>query len=93
MHNGSLQTLREVVIHYNKPSANLAIYQIPDNYVSRYEQIMTYDNDLKRNQRRVSVASEAAIKFGLGLSKQEVDDLVEFLEKGLTDYQLHHLLK
>lgn len=93
MHNGSLQTLREVVIHYNRPSTNLAIYQIPENYVSRYEQVMTYDNDLKRNQRRVSVASEAAIKFGLGLSKQEVDDLVEFLEKGLTDYQLHHLLE
>lgn len=84
MHNGSLQTLREVVQHYNDPQASVAGFCYADGGVRPDRQAPDIDCDRFRNRLRTTMLPPA-LSHPLGLSDREIDALVAFLERGLTD--------
>lgn len=85
MHSGSLQTLDDVVNHYNDINTSLNSY-IPGLEIQDfYKNLVSFDNDSKRNELRYLQVEGTAFLLGLKLTDQEKEDLVHFLEVGLTD--------
>ena len=85
MHNGSLRNLREVIEHYNSSLAALDGYQVSSDIQQHYDEAILVDKDPVRNKLRHLLISTGEIRRGLGLTAQEKDDLLLFMEKSLTD--------
>ena len=83
MHNGSFQTLRQVIEHYNKISESLEAY-LPDPFLQ-----FPYRRDLEVNTQSSEDIFRSVfqpfLRRGLRLSEEEMGDLEHFLRKGLTD--------
>jgi cytochrome c peroxidase len=83
MHDGVFQTLREVVQHYRDPRASIAAHQAAGAR-RQGERFLSVDRDRFRNQLRLS-ALPPSLANPLELDDEEVDLLVAFLERGLTE--------
>lgn len=93
MHNGAFESLEDVIEHYNSQRSSMKNFKVPTSYLLYYSQNITVDQNVNRNDLRSAQIKEAKIKFGLGLTKSEREDLLEFIKFGLTDYRLQKNLK
>ncbi|MCP4911552.1 MAG: hypothetical protein GY909_00425 [Oligoflexia bacterium] len=90
MHSGAFATLEQVIEHYNMPRRSLHHFDITKMDFSVYDVNFVYDSDFRRNEKRISAIDVEEMRHrGLGLTQQEKDDLLSFLNKGLLDYRLH----
>jgi cytochrome c peroxidase len=88
MHNGAFKTLREVVDHYNDTQTSLLGFkEVPPHFEVYGKELSTefyVDQDPKRLGERLEQI-DPILQSPLGLSSKEKEDLVDFLENGLTD--------
>lgn len=95
MHDGALATLKDVVSHYNNPFRGIDDYSV--NTVQKlyghiYNKFIYVDRNPYRNiYRKEAVAP--VIRNPLGLNSVEIDSLVCFLKKSLTQEKFHSRLK
>jgi cytochrome c peroxidase len=94
MHDGALSTLDEVVNHYNNPSRgidNFSVNIVQKLYGDIYNEFIYVDKNPYRNfYRKQAIAPP--IKTPLQLSKRQMNDLVCFLKKSLTQEKFHNEL-
>lgn len=91
MHDGSLKDLEAVVVHYNNPSRSIDDYSVRDLqtlYSGIFNDFIYVDKNPYRNiYRKQAIAPP--IKAPLGLNSREIDSLVCFLKKSLTQQKYH----
>jgi len=85
MHNGTFETLEQVVDHYNNIPSSLFGYQVPDTIQIQYEATIIVDSNSNRNDNRVQQIDVRELREGLRLSAQERADLVTFLREALSN--------
>jgi cytochrome c peroxidase len=89
-HNGSFNTLEDVVEHYDDIRASLEGYRIMqqlENYLAPLK-----DHDPFNNYIRYENLPED-LPLSLYFTEEEEESLVEFLRYGLTDYKLQRNIK
>lgn len=90
MHDGSLNTLEDVVAHFSDIKASLESFRI-------VEQLKNYLEPLKDHDHATNEARYAHFPDDLPLkvdfTKEEKEALVDFLRYGLTDLRLHGSVK
>jgi len=95
MHDGALEDLKTVVVHYNNPSRSIDDYSVLDLqklYGSIFNDFIYVDKNPYRNiYRKQAIAPQ--IRTPLGLNNIEVNSLVCFLKKSLTQEKFHFQLK
>lgn len=87
MHNGSLKTLRDVIIHYNNIKLGLDEYVMPASYQIPYSDKVVQTSTDVLNQEIYSGVFQPFLRKGLNLSNKEIDALEYFLTKGLTELE------
>jgi cytochrome c peroxidase len=94
MHDGALATLKEVVNHYNNPSRGIddfSVNTVQKLYGKIYNEFIYVDKNPYRNiYRKQAIAPP--IKRPLALDDQQINDLVCFLKKSLTQKEFHRKL-
>lgn len=85
MHNGSLLTLREVVEHYNKIDLFLNNYQLDESIQIPYKDKIILYNSAALLDNMYKGVFQPFLRRGLNLTELEIDALVLFLEKSLTE--------
>lgn len=92
-HNGAKRTLREVVDHYNSVNTSIDNYKIPLTYErTSVVSLKVFDTPDEKRQLKSSVQA-GFLRHGLGLSEEEKDNLVTFLEVSLTDPKFKNYLR
>ncbi len=94
-HNGAKRTLREVVEHYNGVFKSVDEYIVPKSYdLTSVVPLRIFDSKEERNELKTSVQA-GFLRRGLGLTEEEKDNLVHFLENSLTDpkFKNHFLVR
>jgi cytochrome c peroxidase len=85
MHNGTFESLEQVVDHYNNVPSSLFGYTVPDSIQRQYEATVLVDSDATRNNLRIQQIDVNELQTGLGLTAQEKADLVIFLRDALSN--------
>lgn len=85
MHNGIFKTLREVIIHYNNVRHSLHHFELTPERRAEFPVEIEVLNDRATVNEIFNSIQAPFLKFGLGLTKEEMDDLESFLSSGLTD--------
>lgn len=85
MHSGSLKTLRDVVDHYDDIQTSLMEFSLSESLSTFYTSGVLKDTNIERNELRRLQVRFGPFLSGLGLTEEEKDDLVYFMEYGLTD--------
>lgn len=85
MHSGALETLEEVVEHYNNIGLSLNTFQINPKWYEFYNNSIFLDQDKERNELRRLQVRFGPFLSGLHLTLEEKGDLVHFLKVALTD--------
>jgi cytochrome c peroxidase len=85
MHNGTFNTLEEVVDHYNNIQGSLFNYQLTSSFsTGNYIESILVDTNSTRNSIRFNNIDNGRLRGGLNLDQQERADLVNFL-RALSD--------
>lgn len=87
MHNGAFATIEEVIEHYQDPKKSLETYQLTNVDLTNYSSQFVVDRDEKRNQERIDKIPFENVRNGISLTKEEAEDLKNFLMTGLLDYR------
>ena len=80
MHNGSIETLEDVVNHYNNIGNSLSNYQISPDLQASYQEEILVDKNFARQTNRFNAIDNRRLRSGLNLSSQERTDLVNFMK-------------
>jgi cytochrome c peroxidase len=86
-HNGSFQTLEQVVEHYNDPVRSLLTYSLTEqmsDYSYNYQATPIIDQNKPETLMLLLNSVSADLELKLHLSSQEKADLVAFLKHSLT---------
>jgi cytochrome c peroxidase len=94
MHDGALKDLKTVVLHYNNPSRSIddySVLELQNLYGSIFNDFIYVDKNPYRNiYRKQAIAPQ--LRRPLGLNNAEVNSLVCFLKKSLTQEKFHFQL-
>ncbi len=85
MHNGSIESLEEVVRHYNDIAFSLSNYSVSKDLQSAYQEEILVDKNKIRQENRFNAIDNNRLKSGLNLSALEQAELVDFLKNALSD--------
>ena len=84
-HSGAVDSLKELVEHYNSIGRSISQYQISIRWEDIYSTSLSVDEDRNRNRLRILQTRPTPVRIGLNLSEEEKDALVHFLKFSLTD--------
>ena len=85
MHNGIFKTLRDVIVHYNNIRHSLHHFELTPERRAEFPVELEVMNDRQTVNEIFNSIQAPFLKSGLGLTKEEMDDLESFLSTGLSD--------
>lgn len=85
MHNGIFKTLRDVVNHYSDISVTVREFQVTPQMKVDYPVVIEANRGPAEIEALWSAVKASFLKPGIHFSEEEKDDLVDFLQNGLTD--------